>query len=83
MTAVDELHKVCVVVRKYPTTLFWLLSCSAFAAGIAANAIVLAVVLTVMLLTTGHMAHQMWRPPSRAAVGDRRDGDGRHVRSGN
>lgn len=82
MTAVHELHKVCVVARKYPTTMFWLLTCAAFAAGVQENSAALAVILVIQLLLMGHTARQMWSPPIRMAVGNRRGGDGRHTRPG-
>lgn len=82
MTATHELHRACVVARKYPTTTFWVLACTAFAAGLAANAIVLGAALIAMLSIMAHTARQAWMPPIRMRVGNRRDGDGRHAKPG-
>lgn len=82
MTATHELHKACVVARKYPTTTFWVLACAAFAAGVAEITIALAAALIVMLLIMAHTARQAWMPPIRVLAGKRRDGDGKHTRSG-
>lgn len=82
MTAVRELHKVCVVARKYPATLYFLLTCGVLASGVTQNLVVMSVLLTIQLALIGHTTHRMWQPPIWW-MGDhmtQAPGGGRHVR---
>jgi len=68
MTIKHEAHKACIIVRTYPESSFWLMTCAALAAGVAGNYYVLTPLLAAQLLMIGHVVRRMWSPPIVIAV---------------
>jgi len=64
MTTVrHEAHRICVIVRLYPTTGFWLLTCAIVAADLEEAHAALWILLGTQFLLIVHMAREMWSPP--------------------
>lgn len=69
MNVRHEAHRVCVIVRAYPTSAFWVLTCVALAAGVDGNVAVLGPLLVLQLTLLLHMSRRMWSPPVLISVG--------------
>lgn len=65
-------HRVCVVLRRHPGSIFWLMTCTAFLAGVAGSIIGLAAALIIQLAAAVHVVNHTYQP--------RKDGssDGRY-----
>jgi len=68
MTVRHQAHRACVVVRTYPVTAFFILTCATLAAGIDANLYALVPILAVSLVVTMHVVRRMWSPPIVIAI---------------
>lgn len=63
MTLRHEAHKVCVVVRAYPTAMFWILGCASLYAASEGNSYALVPLLVVQFVVAVHVVRRMWSPP--------------------
>jgi hypothetical protein len=73
MTARHQAHRVCVIIRAYPESSFWIMACAMLAAGLERNLWVLIPLLVIQFVTVLHVVRRMWAPPIVISV-HHRDG---------
>lgn len=53
-------HKVCMVFRRYPSAVFWLMTCGAFAAGVVGSLVALGGILLLELAVGLHIVSRTY-----------------------
>jgi hypothetical protein len=63
MTVRHQAHRACVIIRAYPESSFWLMTCATLAAGLERNLWTLVPLLVIQFVTVLHVVRRMWAPP--------------------